>query len=505
LPGVLLAGFLALVLWAAWDVVFPPRPVTVVPVFSTQAEVQQEGTPLFKAAGWIEPRPTPVRVAALAPGVVEQLLVVEDQLVKAGEPIAELIKDDAKLTYEGSLADYQLREAEVDEANATLVAAKTRLEQPVHLEAAVGEADAALAKIGTQLKDLPFQTLRAKAQFDFSKLDYEGKIAAKGTVAGRVIDQALAEFEASKALVDELAIRSGSLKTEQRAFTKRRDALQKQLELLADEIQAKDTATADVKAAGARLEQARVTVAEAELRLDRMTVRAPIDGRVYKLIGHPGARVGSGMTQMTGHDGSTVVTLYRPKMLQIRVDVRFEDLPQVRLGQPVQIENPALKEPMTGNVLFISSIADIQKNTLEVKVAIDDPPPVFKPDMLVDVTFLAPKQLEQSVEPSQELRIYIPQHLILQGESGSFVWVGDQSSNVAWKTAIQIGSSGTGGMVQVTGGLTIASRLIDSETDGLNNGDRIRVTGESPNHTPGNAQSQPSKSTMNRLPTGESN
>ena len=45
-----------------------------------------------------------------------------------------------------------------------------------------------------------------------------------------------------------------------------------------------------------------------------------------------------------------------------------------------------------GTVLFISSEADIQKNTLQVKVAIPDPPDVFKPEMLVDVTFLAPER-----------------------------------------------------------------------------------------------------------------
>ena len=33
--------------------------------------------------------------------------------------------------------------------------------------------------------------------------------------------------------------------------------------------------------------------------------------------------------------------------------------------------------------------ADIQKNTLQVKVAIDHPPPQIKPEMLARVTFLA--------------------------------------------------------------------------------------------------------------------
>jgi len=37
LPGVLILGFLTLVAWASWDIVFPPKQVTVVPVFSTHA------------------------------------------------------------------------------------------------------------------------------------------------------------------------------------------------------------------------------------------------------------------------------------------------------------------------------------------------------------------------------------------------------------------------------------------------------------------------------------
>ena len=114
LPLILILGFLSLVAWASRDLMFPPKEVTVVPVFSTTAEVRQEGTPLFNAAGWIEPRPTPIRVAALAPGVVEKLLVVEDQVVRSGESVAELVKDDAKLTHDAALADLKLRQAELD-------------------------------------------------------------------------------------------------------------------------------------------------------------------------------------------------------------------------------------------------------------------------------------------------------------------------------------------------------------------------------------------------------
>ena len=95
---------------------------------------------------------------------------------------------------------------------------------------------------------------------------------------------------------------------------------------------------------------------------------------------------------MEGYDSSTVVTLYRPDSLQVRVDVRYENLAQVRLGQPVRIASPALENELSGKVLFVSSLADIQKNTLQVKVEMDTPPSVFKPEMLVDVTFLAPER-----------------------------------------------------------------------------------------------------------------
>ena len=500
LPGAIVIGFLSLISWAVRDLVFPPQPVTVVPVYATQTVVR-EGTPLFRAAGWIEPRPTPVRAAALTEGVISELLVVEDQLVKAGEAVALLVRDDAVLEHKRSLADLKLREAERDDCQVTLAAARTRLAQPVHLEAALGESEAGLAKMETLLANLPFELQRAASRLDFARKDYEGKVAADGAIAGRIIDEAKSEWEAAAALVEELRGRKQSLATEQKALVRRRDALKTQLMLLADEKQAHDSALAKLAAAAARMEQATVAVAIAKLRLDRITVRSPIDGRVYQLIGHPGARIGSGMTQMQGHDGSTVVTLYRPEMLQVRVDVRFEDIPKVQLGQSVWIENPAIESALTGHVLFVSSEADIQKNTLEVKVAIASPPPVFKPEMLVDVTFLAPKEKEQDRKPSEEMLFFVEPQLVQQGEGGTtFVWVADQSAGVARQVTVQTGSPDSNGLIHITGALTASSRIIASGFETLANGDRIQVTGEMSSRP---AAAPASNENMSRRPTGE--
>ena len=479
LPGMLIAGFVSLMTWAVWDKVFPPKSVQVIPVLAMQAQSRAEGSALFNAAGWIEPRPTAIRVAALASGVVEELLVVEDQVVKKGQPVAELIKDDARLVHERAIANRQLTEAELERANATMEAAKTRFEQPVHLEAMLAQADANLAKINTMLKNLPFETQRANSKLTFAERDYQRNLKAANSVSLREVDEAKTQMETTRAMLNELRDRESSLKSEAQAIANRREALNVQLQLLADETQAKDETLAQVKAAEARVKQMTVAESEAELLLSRMTIRAPVDGRVYQLVGLPGARVGEGvMTAMAGHDGSSIITMYQPESLQIRVDVRFEDIPKVSLMQPVRIDNPALKDPIFGHVLFISSEADIQKNTLQVKVGIDEPFDFFKPEMLVDVTFLSPKQDDELAESDQELRIYIPKSLIQPSESGSMVWLADQSAGLARSVIIESGNEASNGLIEVKNGLDVSSRLISGDTSEIKNGQRIRIVGE---------------------------
>jgi HlyD family secretion protein len=478
LPAGLVLGFLGLIVFSTWRFIVPAKPVQVIPVLVTHSKAQRAGTPLFKAAGWVQPRPTAVRVAALAPGVVEQLLVVEDQLVEKGQLIAKLVDADARLALKHAVAERSLRSAELDREKAGLQAATTRFDQPLHLHAPLAEAQAKLANIHTAIATIPFEIQAAEARQKLAKQDLEGKQKSVGVVSGIQLDEARSKLDTATATLEQLRKRAETLKKERDALTSRRDALSTQLELKADETQAKAEAVARVKAAEAQAEHARVAEEVAQLRVDRMTVNAPIDGRVLHLVAGPGTRLGSGMGTADDKDGSTVVTMYQPEMLQVRVDVRFEDLPRIQLGQPVLIESPAVSSPVDGTVLFISSLADIQKNTLEVKVAIDKPPPVFKPDMLVYATFLAGTELESEAERAEQLRLFVPGNLVERVEGGTFVWVADQDAGVARRVAVEVGPVGSNGLVEVTKGLTAASRLISTGRDELSDGDRIRVTGE---------------------------
>jgi RND family efflux transporter MFP subunit len=436
-PALVLLGFLAVVGWAARDSLLPARPVTVVPVLTSRAEVRQEGTPLFQAAGWIEPRPTPVLVTALAEGVVDKLLVVEGQEVRAGETVATLIDTDARIALRTAESELAHRAAEGD--------------------AALAEVEVLLAQKQTDLADVPFNQRIAEARKLLARWNLENRTKASGSVPDYSIREAQREWDTAQAAVDQLNTRAIQLKREVETLTARRDTT--------------------LRATKARLDQARVAVDAARLRLERMVVPATITGRVFALVARPGTRL-MGLAPGSMHDSSTVVSLYNPARLQVRADVRLEDVPHVQVGQIVKIETAAAPGgPLEGEVIAVTSQADIQKNTLQVKVAVKDPPPTLRPDMLVQVTFLAPRETKSGDAASEPLRLFIPRQLVDTAAGDTRVWLADRAAGVARLQTIKLGLA-SGDLVEVTEGLNAADRIIAAGREGLHDSQRIAITGE---------------------------
>jgi HlyD family secretion protein len=488
--GVIL-GFGSVIAWSARESLLSSKPVTVVPVILARAEVQPSGTPLFQAAGWVEPRPSPVMVSALAEGVVDQLLVVAGQEVQAGQPVATLVDADARIAMGDAAAALHLKEAELAAARATFVGAQAQVDHPVHLQASLADAESFLAKVKTELVNLPFAIRAAESRRQFAQQDLEGKRSVGEALAGRLLQRAQSEFDTATAALEEVRARQPSLEAEAAALQRKCEALRSQLELKTDEHRRLAEAEAGVRSAEAKVRQAEFAVQAAKLRLERMTLRAPISGRVLALNTQPGRRV-MGLAPASEQDSAAVLTLYDPQMLQVRADVRLEDVPHVQPGQPVQIESAVLSKPLTGEVLTATSIADIQKNTLQVKVAIHRPPPVIKPDMLVQATFLAPEMPRgKSAGQEEPLRLLVPRPLVEAGEGGTTVWVADRLSGTARRQAVAIGQAGTDQLVEVVEGLNAMNKLVAGGREGLKQGDRIAVTGEDP--TLGIADRSPAK------------
>src|SRR5437763_5485761 len=268
LPGFALLGFAAVVGWAARDSLLPSQPVTVIPVLTSRVELQQEGAPLFQAAGWVEPRPTPTLVAALAEGVVEKLLVVEGQEVKAGEPVAKLIEADARLALQAAEADLRLRQAEAASAKAAFKAAQVNLDRAIHLRAALAEAESVLAQKETEAGNLPFQLKAAESRLETAHATFKSvsDLSGSGAVSDRTLRETKKELEIARAAVDELKARDPNLKAEVKALGERRAVLRERLELKTEEARALAEAEAQVEAAAARLQVAQTAVDVARLR-----------------------------------------------------------------------------------------------------------------------------------------------------------------------------------------------------------------------------------------------
>jgi len=474
LPGGILLGFLGMLGWASRDSLIPVKRVTVVPVIVTRAEEQRAGTPLFQAAGWIEPRPTPILVPALAEGIVAELFVVEGQSVESGQPLARLVDADAKLAVELAQSLAHLAEADVTSARAEWTAAQRRLEHPVHQQAVLSEAEAQLARIQTELARVPSLIEAAQARCLFTQQNLEGKQAAYRALPGRAVQEAQSQHSIAVAELKELETRQPQLEQERAALQKRTRALQSQLELLIDEHRAVATTQAHVAAAEARERQARLQVQAAELRWDRMTIRAPISGRVLAVVARPGARV-MGLDPGGEHRSSTVVTLYDPGQLQVRADVRLEDLPRVLPGQSVQIETAVVKGRLAGQVLQITSQANIQKNTLEVKVSLTSPPAEVRPEMLVTATFLAPTSPEPDPESGTSERMLVPRKLVESTGDRATIWVAGPRGFAQHRT-VSLGTAGTEHLVEVIEGLTPTDRLIVEGRESLAEGDRVAIS-----------------------------
>ena len=477
LPLGIVGAFASMFAWAARSSFLPAQAVTITPVFVTRAEIQQEGTPLFQAAGWIEPRPTMTVVSSLATGIVEQLFVAEGELVEAGQPLAKLVDVDAKIQLQQAEANLQLANAEVNNAEAGLTAARVALEKPNDLRAALADAESLLAETELTLGNLPYAIESATARAQLAKDSVDRKERAGQAVAGGILREARAELAAAQSALAELQARGPTLTLQVQALERKRAALHEQLTLMSEQKRAVAVGESMLMAAQARRQQAQLTVDVARLNFERMTIRAPISGRILSLDCRPGKRL-AGLDPISEQNSAAVVSLYDPKRLQVRVDVRLEDVPQVKIGQPVEISTAALTEAIAGEVLWVTTRADIQKNTLQVKVAIKNPPAVITPEMLAQVTFVAPPQAVKTADKQDPLRLLAPRQLVSGGDGGAMVWIADMERGVARQQAVQLGRAGTNELVEIAGGLDPTAKLIVAGRESLVDGARIRVAGE---------------------------
>jgi RND family efflux transporter MFP subunit len=174
---------------------------------------------------------------------------------------------------------------------------------------------------------------------------------------------------------------------------------------------------------------------------------------------------------------SHAVRLYDPKRLQVRVDVPLADAAKVGVGQHATVVVGVLPDKQfDGVVTRVVNEADVQKNTLQVKVAITNPTSELKPEMLARVKFLAPVETGSDGARTAQA-VFAPENVVHRTEGGAKVWVVDTKRNVAVHRDIKLGEARQDGWIAVASGLYPGDQIIADPTH-VRDGMKVKVRGD---------------------------
>jgi multidrug efflux pump subunit AcrA (membrane-fusion protein) len=477
---VLVVGVLGWAFLLARQWLFPARKVTAVPIRVEAGGASSGGA--VEATGWLEPDPFPVVVRPLVDGVVESVEVLEGHAVEAGKTvIGRLASAERRAALDRAEAVLARARRAHEEAQANLAVAEGLLEQKLDLrrDAARFDGEAALAR--AELATATAEAEAADRATDAARVDLEAQeaLARRGSAAPVTLARAKAAHAAAQAAAS--AKRAAVDRAEsalERATAEQaiaREGLASPRGLEGEVAKGK----ARLLSAAAELHEATVGRDVAAREVEWLTVLAPVDGVVLRREAAPGTLVGPGVMPLGGAESAPdmavggLVSLYDPKHLQARIDVPLAFVAGVGAGRKAEITVEALPgRTFHGVVTRIEGRADPLKNTLQVKVRIDDPDPVMKPEMLARARFLAAPSAAAPTagEAAGPARILVPK----QALKGDVVFVLDPRGGGRARAVRVVKVAEEGEWVEVKGDLSATHRAI---LDAVEDGERVEGGG----------------------------
>jgi multidrug efflux pump subunit AcrA (membrane-fusion protein) len=291
----------------------------------------------FTAGGWIEVAVPayPVVISARVSERLEELLVREGQTVKAGQLLARQYDKDIR-------SRRDLASAAHESATKKLAKMKAGFRKE--------DVSAAAARL-----------LEAAEKLRLAKATYKRSAGLKpGAISAEELDRDLSAFKRAEADHARAAAELDKMKAGYRPE--------------------------DVAVAAAELAEAAARLELAERSLAYCRVTAPDAAPELRVL-KTHRRVGEWVP--AGKEGA-LVSLYDPRDIQVRLDVIQSNIRAVRVGGPVSVRTEVNPDrEYRGKVLRVEPLAELSKNTVTVRVKIEDPDDALFPEMVAQATFAA--------------------------------------------------------------------------------------------------------------------
>lgn len=268
---------------------------------------------------------------------------------------------------------------------------------------------------------------------------------------------AKANYERSKALPDG-AISAESLDNDFSTF-KKAGAVSARLDAELAKMKA-GYRTEDIAVAKAGLAAAQSRVELIQRELSYCTIKAPQSARPLRVLKvlH---RIGEWINAVKDPE---IVSLYDPTQMQARVDVTQASIKSISAGMPAIVVTEANPDRRySGTVLRVEPLAELAKNTVTVRVKIDEPDKLLFPEMVARISFLN----EKPNPASSDKTLMIPTAALLTDGEKNYVFIMD-AARVRRQDVTTNGTAGA--QTRIIGGLQPGHRVITSRLASLRPG-----------------------------------
>jgi membrane fusion protein, multidrug efflux system len=212
----------------------------------------------------------------------------------------------------------------------------------------------------------------------------------------------------------------------------------------------------ELKTAGINYENAKTTVENSKLQLDKTRIVAPIDGVIVDLPYY---------TQSTQVEtGSVVAKIMDYQVMYMDVQLPEKYISVIRPGQLVKLTNYTIPEDtITGTISQLSPAIDADTRTFKGNIAINNPNYLLRPGMFVKADIIT---------NHQDSVIVIPKSIILSRQRGKTVFVIDRG--IAVERIIETGLENITD-VEVVKGLEKNERIVTSGFETLSNKSKVKI------------------------------